>query len=341
MTFKSSRQYQSLNIFNVQLSDSETRQSMLSWFDARAPCNSLVGGAFHSNLLSVSAHFDSTWHWYVQKIHEHGDVICGRGLTAESLECGVSSAARDKHRMCVVHVKMKLRKEEKASLDVALSNAKQINEFRKRRQEVEDEGPEKAAKKQRNMSNSNRVDESMPRSNHVEKPSNIETSPVCSEPQDEKSPSCSVDFERSESEESSVSPERKATPHADEMLKVAGALENSSQLIDTLLTRLGTELWDRTPRNEPRNSFNDPRRPQQIKERLNDLIEKSMFALQKYGPSQAHAQTGDRSLTEDEMNRLTNAWRNDVENWMNPNCCLLYTSPSPRDVEESRMPSSA
>ena len=23
------------------------------------------------------------------------------------------------------------------------------------------------------------------------------------------------------------------------------------------------------------------------------------------------------------------------------NCCLLYTSPSPRDVEESRMPSSA
>ena len=25
----------------------------------------------------------------------------------------------------------------------------------------------------------------------------------------------------------------------------------------------------------------------------------------------------------------------------NINCCLLYTSPSPRDVEESRMPSSA
>ena len=110
---------------------------MLSWFDARAPCNSLVGGAFHSNLLSVSAHFDSTWHWYVQKIHEHGDVICGRGLTAESLECGVSSAARDKHRMCVVHVQMKLRKDEKASWNVAL-----INEIRKRRQEVEDEGPE-------------------------------------------------------------------------------------------------------------------------------------------------------------------------------------------------------
>ena len=27
--------------------------------------------------------------------------------------------------------------------------------------------------------------------------------------------------------------------------------------------------------------------------------------------------------------------------WMAVNACLLYTSPSPRDVEESRMPSSA
>ena len=26
---------------------------------------------------------------------------------------------------------------------------------------------------------------------------------------------------------------------------------------------------------------------------------------------------------------------------LNIQCCLLYTSPSPRDVEESRMPSSA
>ena len=27
--------------------------------------------------------------------------------------------------------------------------------------------------------------------------------------------------------------------------------------------------------------------------------------------------------------------------WASPKACLLYTSPSPRDVEESRMPSSA
>ena len=29
------------------------------------------------------------------------------------------------------------------------------------------------------------------------------------------------------------------------------------------------------------------------------------------------------------------------ENWLKVHACLLYTSPSPRDVEESRMPSSA
>ena len=31
----------------------------------------------------------------------------------------------------------------------------------------------------------------------------------------------------------------------------------------------------------------------------------------------------------------------EVSEKINPNICLLYTSPSPRDVEESRMPSSA
>ena len=33
--------------------------------------------------------------------------------------------------------------------------------------------------------------------------------------------------------------------------------------------------------------------------------------------------------------------RGDNQGIYNPNYCLLYTSPSPRDVEESRMPSSA
>ena len=30
-----------------------------------------------------------------------------------------------------------------------------------------------------------------------------------------------------------------------------------------------------------------------------------------------------------------------TENWIRPRNCLLYTSPSPRDVRSSRMPSSA
>ena len=49
-----------------------------------------------------------------------------------------------------------------------------------------------------------------------------------------------------------------------------------------------------------------------------------MFALQKYGPSQARAQTGDRSLTEHEMKRLYIAWQNDVEHWMIPECLQQY-----------------
>ena len=34
-------------------------------------------------------------------------------------------------------------------------------------------------------------------------------------------------------------------------------------------------------------------------------------------------------------------WMSDIPNYLPPIPCLLYTSPSPRDVEESRMPSSA
>ena len=33
--------------------------------------------------------------------------------------------------------------------------------------------------------------------------------------------------------------------------------------------------------------------------------------------------------------------RKETNKLIHPNNCLLYTSPSPRDVEESRMPSSA
>ena len=33
--------------------------------------------------------------------------------------------------------------------------------------------------------------------------------------------------------------------------------------------------------------------------------------------------------------------RQEFKEWLNPNTCLLYTSPSPRDRQKSRMPSSA
>ena len=39
------------------------------------------------------------------------------------------------------------------------------------------------------------------------------------------------------------------------------------------------------------------------------------------------------------QNSVWIAWPYNKNDW--PGFCLLYTSPSPRDVEESRMPSSA
>ena len=56
------------------------------------------------------------------------------------------------------------------------------------------------------------------------------------------------------------------------------------------------------------------------------------FALEDEGWSVLEAETGEQAL--------------EVFNSMTPDLvlvdiCLLYTSPSPRDVEESRMPSSA
>ena len=45
------------------------------------------------------------------------------------------------------------------------------------------------------------------------------------------------------------------------------------------------------------------------------------------------------NIPEEVMNEF--GWYEDVVLKWNIDSCLLYTSPSPRDVEESRMPSSA
>ena len=44
---------------------------------------------------------------------------------------------------------------------------------------------------------------------------------------------------------------------------------------------------------------------------------------------------------DDAKNFLQNIITNDIEKVNNSYSCLLYTSPSPRDAHESRMPSSA
>ena len=45
---------------------------------------------------------------------------------------------------------------------------------------------------------------------------------------------------------------------------------------------------------------------------------------------------------QDDLNAIAKAWKMQMNYIANMNkACLLYTSPSPRDVEESRMPSSA
>ena len=65
----------------------------------------------------------------------------------------------------------------------------------------------------------------------------------------------------------------------------------------------------------------------------------------------------ERKMTQEEFAQIFHVTRQTVSNWEKEknypdletlismsdefNICLLYTSPSPRDVEESRMPSSA
>ena len=49
----------------------------------------------------------------------------------------------------------------------------------------------------------------------------------------------------------------------------------------------------------------------------------------------------ERSIEEFEYHADIIRWMGYGKKWQDFKCCLLYTSPSPRDVEESRMPSSA
>ena len=62
-----------------------------------------------------------------------------------------------------------------------------------------------------------------------------------------------------------------------------------------------------------------------IKERIEKIIEDYSFAKDEA----------------EQRNRIKTMYKGPSEATESPWTCLLYTSPSPRDVEESRMPSSA
>ena len=53
------------------------------------------------------------------------------------------------------------------------------------------------------------------------------------------------------------------------------------------------------------------------------------------------AQSGDSGSDDDANPDVDTTFNDRKDAWSDRRHCLLYTSPSPRDVEESRMPSSA
>ena len=71
----------------------------------------------------------------------------------------------------------------------------------------------------------------------------------------------------------------------------------------------------------------------EIKINLNELIEKRIPCCDLLHP--------DHCLTEKQVSEIAHDIRMDLNLHDLYKHCLLYTSPSPRDVEESRMPSSA
>ena len=68
----------------------------------------------------------------------------------------------------------------------------------------------------------------------------------------------------------------------------------------------------------------------------------AMFLLFTAGNAYLSLQRGSDRLWEDELpsKKVNAAWREQASRFLR-NSCLLYTSPSPRDRQKSRMPSSA
>ena len=64
-------------------------------------------------------------------------------------------------------------------------------------------------------------------------------------------------------------------------------------------------------------------------------------AIELIGAAVDYSRQRSKLLNSMERTSEAEAIRREFEEWLNPSGCLLYTSPSPRDLSTSRMPSSA
>ena len=79
-------------------------------------------------------------------------------------------------------------------------------------------------------------------------------------------------------------------------------------------------------------------------EKIHVMCEEATKGLAGVSASQVEIQSGIQfydGITTGEIQEILIKSASDLIDLDHPNYCLLYTSPSPRDVEESRMPSSA
>ena len=110
------------------------------------------------------------------------------------------------------------------------------------------------------------------------------------------------------------------------------------------LEKIINDAWEIKDKIKPDT---DKNLNQAIKEMINDLNEGKISIAEKQGNDwKVNGWIQKGILLSFRVNKRKiisgpyNSW-NDFEHLPGKTACLLYTSPSPRDVEESRMPSSA
>ena len=79
-------------------------------------------------------------------------------------------------------------------------------------------------------------------------------------------------------------------------------------------------------------------------EKIHEMVDYACEGIAAVSSSQVEMKSGLQftdGITTNDIQQILIKSAADLIDLDNPNYCLLYTSPSPRDVEESRMPSSA